>query len=465
MMICSDDLNEMLRGLPVGAFVVERPKTNSLVELLRSHGLLKRGRNVTQIAGEQQHEPQSTDAHLLAVHVAGWPSETLMRQVLSSAMAVRFVPWYRVRPPVPPPQRPAAAAAARFTFVELFAGIGMFRVGLQRIGGACVFASEIAPPARKVYERNFGDVPEGDITEYPAECIPPHDVLTAGFPCQSFSKAGDQDGLRCPKGQLFLEVLRILTGKRPKAFLLENVANLAAMDGGATMDTVVQALQHAGYTVAHSVINSNTFVPQDRQRLYIVGWNAVLYPSKHPSEFPWTRCDAAEVAPAGGASRKRLRDVLSVSHEEEEHLRLTPAQWRLVVESPRFQVNPAWRMAALDGVARTLMGSYKSSYQLYSEFVPIERSFDGPQRASPSSSSTQTPSAENEDVPVRFFSVLECARLQGIPDDFVFDVSGVHHNAAYRMIGNAVCPIVVGAIAKVLVDWVGIGSSQNHVNP
>jgi DNA (cytosine-5)-methyltransferase 1 len=122
----------------------------------------------------------------------------------------------------------------RFRFIDLFAGIGGIRLGLERAGGDCVFSSEWDEDAAKTYEAAFGQKPHGDITKIPADSIPDHDVLAGGFPCQAFSIIGDKRGFQDTRGTLFFDIERILKAKRPAAFLLENVKNLASHDGGRT---------------------------------------------------------------------------------------------------------------------------------------------------------------------------------------------------------------------------------------
>ena len=139
--------------------------------------------------------------------------------------------------------------ASSFTFAELFAGIGGFRVGLESLGGRCVFSSEIEPFTRELYTRNFGDVPAGDIQEVQGVSVPAHDLLVAGFPCQPFSALGDQPGFEDSKGLLFREIVRILRSTRTPMFLLENVPGLAQCDEGKALRAIRDELRRAGYEV------------------------------------------------------------------------------------------------------------------------------------------------------------------------------------------------------------------------
>ncbi|EOD38823.1 hypothetical protein EMIHUDRAFT_56747, partial [Emiliania huxleyi CCMP1516] len=140
-------------------------------------------------------------------------------------------------------------------YAELFAGVGGFRLALDGLGGRCVFASEIDPCAAATYERNFGDAPLGDITEVPDEDLPAHDLLTAGFPCQSFSRSGEQRGLGDARGDLFFEIVRVA----PAALLLENVPNLLRVDNGHALHIIVHALTRAGYHCRLKKKNTRSF--------------------------------------------------------------------------------------------------------------------------------------------------------------------------------------------------------------
>lgn len=175
----------------------------------------------------------------------------------------------------------------RFQFIELFAGIGGFRIGLEKAGGRCVFASEIDPTAAGTYEAFFGEAPQGDVTRLGVECIPDHDILTGGFPCQPFSSLGAQPGLEDAKGVLFQEICRILRGKRPRGFLLENVPGLLTCDQGRAFRAIVEALQDAGYRVDHHVINSRCLTPQNRKRVYLVGVRTDLPAAAAAFPFPF----------------------------------------------------------------------------------------------------------------------------------------------------------------------------------
>ena len=171
--------------------------------------------------------------------------------------------------PFPAPENP------KFTFIDLFAGMGGFRIAMQSLGGKCVYSSEFKAAAQKAYLANYGEMPFGDITkESTKRYIPDHfDILCAGFPCQAFSAAGARKGFADEtRGTLFFEVARILKEKRPKGFFLENVEGLVNHDGGRTFRIILDTLRSLGYKVNHRVLDASDFgVAQARRRIYIVG--------------------------------------------------------------------------------------------------------------------------------------------------------------------------------------------------
>lgn len=195
--------------------------------------------------------------------------------------------------PFPPKTNP------KFSFIDLFAGIGGFRMAFQNLGGECVFSSEWDEQAQRTYYANYGEVPFGDITkESTKQMIPDNfDILCAGFPCQAFSLAGKRRGFAETRGTLFFDVAEILRRKRPKAFFLENVKGLAIHDKGKTLETILNTLDEVGYVVpAPQILNAMHYgVPQHRERIYIVGFRKDLgikkedfvYPERHKDIPCW----------------------------------------------------------------------------------------------------------------------------------------------------------------------------------
>lgn len=179
-----------------------------------------------------------------------------------------------------------------YTFIDLFAGLGGFRIALESLGATCVYSNEWDVPVQKVYAENFGDVPEGDITQVDENTIPNHDILCAGFPCQAFSISGKQQGFEDSRGTLFFDVARIVKAKRPKIVFMENVKNFATHDGGRTLQVVKSTMEGLGYTFYQKVLNSVDYgVPQKRERIYMVCFRNDLGVDdfKYPKPFPLTR--------------------------------------------------------------------------------------------------------------------------------------------------------------------------------
>ena len=159
-----------------------------------------------------------------------------------------------------------------YKFIDLFCGIGGFRYALEKKGMECVFSSDIDEKAREVYKQNFGETPSGDISEIPEKKIPAHDILCAGFPCQSFSISGDMKGLQDPRGRLFYDIVRIAEFHQPYVLLLENVKNILTVGDGKVIKTIEEKLDEIGYTLHKHVLNASFFgIPQSRERVYFVG--------------------------------------------------------------------------------------------------------------------------------------------------------------------------------------------------
>jgi DNA (cytosine-5)-methyltransferase 1 len=192
---------------------------------------------------------------------------------------------------------PQAHNSRPLRFVDLFAGLGGFHVALKNLGHTCVLASELDENLRILYKRNFGLEPKGDIRQIPLEEIPEHDLLCSGSPCQPFSKAGEQQGLTCPKwGDLFDYVLAILRHRKPSFIIFENVPNLTRHDGGKTWQALEVSLRAAGYEVDHRFFSPHQFsVPQIRERVFLVGRRCDLNGLTWPEPDPNPRLSIADV--------------------------------------------------------------------------------------------------------------------------------------------------------------------------
>lgn len=332
--------------------------------------------------------------------------------------------------------------AGDFTFIDLFAGIGGMRLGFEAVGGRCVFTSEWNTWSQKTYAANFQDRHPiaGDITAIDAKEIPDHDLLVAGFPCQPFSIAGVSKknalgrphGFECKtQGTLFFDVARIIEEKRPKAFLLENVKNLARHDKGQTLAIILETLeQELGYHVTHKVIDARQFLPQHRERIFIVGF-------EKDSGFSWSDLPL----PSADTKSPTLKTVLHPEDgtevaegpftvgdraEVNEKYTLTSHLWKYLqdyAEKHRVKGNGfGFGLVGPENTARTLSARY---YKDGSEILISQTGDRNPRRLTP----------------------RECARLMGFPDTFRIPVSDTQ---AYKQFGNSVAVPVVTAVAKVI---------------
>lgn len=312
----------------------------------------------------------------------------------------------------------------KFTFIDLFAGIGGMRIAYEQSGGRCVYSSEWNKFSQKTYEANFGEIPDGDITKVNAEDIPDHDILVAGFPCQPFSIAGVSKKNSLGRatgfedktqGTLFFDVCRILKAKRPKAFMLENVKNLKSHDHGRTFQIILESLEELDYQVFYEILDGQNFVPQHRERIIIIGFDRKRYGADIPFEFNITPVEPKPV----------LKDILEENVDSK--YTLTDHLWEYLqnyaAKHKAAGNGFGYGMAPLDGVSRTLSARY---YKDGSE-VLIAQDGKNPRRLTP----------------------RECARLQGFPDSFVIPVSDLQ---AYKQFGNSVVVPLMKNLAELVTD-------------
>jgi DNA (cytosine-5)-methyltransferase 1 len=302
------------------------------------------------------------------------------------------------------------AKESKFTFIDLFAGIGGMRQAFERHGGKCVFSSEWDKFAQITYQTNFKEVPHGDITKISTGDIPAHDVLLAGFPCQPFSHAGLKKGFDDTRGTLFFDVARIIKDKKPSLALLENVKGFKNHDGGRTFKTIVEVLNEIGYDVFAEVLNASDFgLPQNRERIYIVCVNRRKIKQR---DFKFPKPTKKET---------RVGDILE-PHTDKKYV----------------LSNKLW-----NGHKRRLKEHRERGNGFgYSLFTP-------------NSIRTSTISAryykDGSEVLIttkgnpRKITPREAARLQGFPESFKIPVSDTQ---AYKQFGNSVAINVVAAIAK-----------------
>lgn len=359
----------------------------------------------------------------------------------SSPKAYLFRALSKIAEFSPPPRQ----VQSSFNFIDLFAGIGGLRLGFESIGGHCVFTSEWDTKAQETYVRNFRDNHPigGDVRQYSEnpQLIPDHDVLLAGFPCQPFSIAGVSKknalgrphGFLCDtQGTLFFDTAQIIAHHRPKAFVLENVKNLVRHDKGQTFATIMNVLENElGYHVQKRVISSHHWVPQKRERIFIVGF-------REKTEFNLNALDL----PDGGPT---LVSILQPDNEVDPKYTLTPRLWQYLQgykAKHEFKGNGfGFGLVGPDDVARTLSARY---YKDGSEIL-IRQSGNRPRRLTP----------------------LECARLMGFDRGERRWHIPVSDTQAYRQFGNAVVVPVVEFIAEAmkphLAAALAMGGSQSEV--
>ncbi|WP_120952298.1 DNA (cytosine-5-)-methyltransferase [Helicobacter sp. L8] len=295
-------------------------------------------------------------------------------------------------------------------FVDLFAGIGGFRLAFEQAGARCVFSSEINPLACQTYKANFKGSPAGDITQIQATDIPTFDILCAGFPCQSFSIMGAQGGLEDDRGALFFEIVRILAHHKPLAFLLENVKQLCTHQQGHTLKTILDTLTSLGYSVRYGVLNALDFgIPQKRERLFLVGFLNPHLANAFSFDFPKIPYDLNNALESNPP-------ISSLASEYIRAKRMASVQHKRVFSPSVWHENKSGNVSILDH-ACALRANASHNYQLVNG--------------------------------VRHFTPRELLNLMGFPKDFKIVVSPRHLRA---QCGNSVCVPIVKSLAQRLVS-------------
>ena len=301
----------------------------------------------------------------------------------------------------------------RFTFIDLFAGIGGTRLGFERAGGKCVFTSEWDKDCQKTYEANFGDKPLGDITKIEAKDIPDFQILVGGFPCQPFSSIGKREGFKhSTQGTLFHEIVRILDHKKPISFLLENVKGLTHHDKGNTFKIIIETLEK-NYWVFNKVLDSANFgVPQHRERIYIIGFRKDSFKEKPNFKIPEGNGKISyineflEENAKGYSISKRLQKSYLFKKED--------GRPRILDKNSKEQI-------------KTLVSTYHKIQRLTGTFVK-----DG-------------------ETGLRLFTENECKAIMGFDKNFKVPVS---RTQMYRQFGNSVAIPVIEEIAKEIVKTI-----------
>ncbi|SHJ80182.1 DNA cytosine methyltransferase [Paramaledivibacter caminithermalis] len=323
-----------------------------------------------------------------------------------------------------------------FTFIDLFAGIGGIRMAFQNIGGKCVFSSEKDKYCKQTYEANYGEVPQGDITKIEIDEIPSHDILTAGFPCQAFSIAGKRGGFEDTRGTLFFNVADIIRKKRPKAFLLENVKGLVNHDRGKTLRVILNTLREdLGYYVPNpQILNAKNFgVPQNRERIYIVGFSEDL----GINDF---------IYPTGKMTTKRIKDIL-----EEEEVSVKYYLSNTYLET--LEKHKKRHSSRGNGFGYQILSHDDIANAIVVGGMGRERNLIIDKRLSDFTPVTNIKGEVNRKY-IRRMTPREWARLQGFPEEFRIVVSDTQ---AYKQFGNSVAIPAVEAISQKMLDKLGIG--------
>lgn len=330
-------------------------------------------------------------------------------------------------------------------FIDLFAGVGGFRIALDRLGHDCVFSSEINSSCQRVYERNFGEKPFGDITSIAPSDIPDFDILTGGFPCQPFSLCGKKQGFEdTTRGTLFFNIAEIIYAKRPKMVLLENVKGIVTHDKRQTHKTIISTLEELGYTTHTKVLDTHDFgIPQYRER-----WYCVAFDKQIDFEFP-----------VGDRAGSKLRDIIDQEHYDDQLNFPDDEQARIDFHFKNYQKTPRVQHCN----AHCNPKSKKGKYGIFSYLKPdnalrfhtgdVAKSqiqddyYVSLDSVAPTLIATRAPKMWDLR---RHLSVEECKRLQGFPDDF--DFSDVSIKVAKKQLGNAVTVTVVEQIARAMVE-------------
>jgi len=327
----------------------------------------------------------------------------------------------KLEPKIPFP----APKEHEFTFIDLFAGIGGFRIPMQELKGRCVFTSEFNMYAQLTYQLNFGETPQGDITKLDLNSIPKHDILTGGFPCQPFSISGKMKGFNDSRGTLIYKVLNVIKLKQPKVIFLENVKHLIHHDKGNTLKTIISEIEGLGYQVSWKLLNASDFgVPQNRERVIIIGHK------KKKFDFDKLKTKPKPVL------TDILEENISFEYLNEPYTLIKDFK---VQESGLIFIgyrNKKIRVAGVRPGTENLSRVHKQPNRIYST--------NGLHPALPSQeSSGRFWIYHNGEV--RKLTILECYRIMGFPDKFV---KIPNTGELYKQIGNSVCIPMIKEITR-----------------
>ena len=296
-----------------------------------------------------------------------------------------------------------------YKFIDLFSGLGGFRIALERKGMECVFASDIDERVNLAYKKNFGDMPSGDITEISEKKIPKHDILCASFPCQSFSISGKMKGLNDNRGRLFYEIIRIVQYHQPYVLLLENVKNILTVDNGQVIKTIEVKLDEIGYRLYKHVLNSSYFgIPQSRERVYFVGLRKDTGISSSPPRETRKEIYLEDVLDKEVDDSLFInRTDITIERENVEHA-LKPIRLGIVNKGGQGE-----RIYSIKGHATTL-SAYGGGVGARTGLYLVDKR-------------------------VRKLSISECKKIMGFPVTFYVS-EGLR---GYQQLGNAVIPAMI----------------------
>jgi len=307
-------------------------------------------------------------------------------------------------------------------FIDLFCGLGGFRIALEKQKCKCVFSSDIDKAVSKVYENNFGDSPSGDITKIESKDIPSFDILCGGFPCQSFSIAGKRLGFKDTRGTMFFEIARILREKQPKAFILENVKGLTNHNKGETLKVISKTLEELGYNFIYKVLNASDYgIPQSRERWYCIGIRKNLN----------IKLNTDDIFPTEQSLLYTYDDVIDTNNTYEDYI---------ISEICKKNIN-----THLNKVKEK-----SSKYTLAYEIRPSRCQFRA-NGISPCLTAKMGTGGNNVPVIVelnRKLTEKECLKLMGYPDNYKIGTGA----QAYKQIGNSVIVPILEYISKQLVE-------------
>ena len=350
-----------------------------------------------------------------------YPEESVTTKVAEEALQYGIFETFQV--PFPPDENP------KFKFIDLFAGIGGFRLALQSLGGKCVFTSEWDKEAKRTYKANFGETPFGDITKEKTKSYIPDnfDVLCAGFPCQAFSIAGKRGGFEDTRGTLFFDVAEIIKNKQPKAFFLENVKGLRNHDGGKTLSTILNVLREdLGYFVPDpQIINAKDFgVPQNRERIFIVGFHR----STKVNEFEYPK----------PINKKITFEDIKEKNVPETKYYLSTQYLQTLKDHKERHANKG------NGFGYNIIPDDGISNAVVCGGMGRERNLVIDNRITDFNPTTKIKGTVNREG-IRKMTPREWARLQGFPDNFNIPVADA---SAYKQFGNSVAVPAIKATAN-----------------